>query len=223
MRRLPTLSWLATASLGALLLAGAAVPASAGTTSGATVVAASDPGGAAPSMATEGPFSVIFCAHGSTVVWRPSSEPRVGDARPELAIDGVVVPAVLKPTGDGAFAVALPGQTGLRPRQLSVVAAGRVLEGAKAAPSAKAEKAPALVERPSTLVKRDPGVRGKHKTVSFTYTDARVKLGAFPAKSEVKGRVVLPAKSAKGERPVVLVLHGRHGTCYSAKGEEDLS
>ncbi|NLF04095.1 MAG: hypothetical protein GX593_03675 [Actinomycetales bacterium] len=181
--------------------------------------AVADDGGSAPTVATSGQFSVVSHEAGSTIVWRPSEELPLGDARIELALDGVPVTSPLTRLSDGSLSLSLPGVTGIRPSQVSAVAAGRVLAGARSGQGIT-RTAPAAVKRPTATVKSDPGVKGKHKTTSFTYSAPSVSVGGFPVKTEVRARVVLPAKTAKGKRPLVVFLHGRHGTCYSAQGEE---
>jgi len=216
-RRLTSLHRLAAASLGALLLTGVA-PATAST----PPPTASADGAAAPAVTTSGQFSVVSHASGSVVVWRPTAKLPHGDARVELAIDGVPVRSPLTRSADGALSLSLPGVTGLAPRQLSAVAAGRVLAG----PGAQlrgSRAVSAAVQQPTKVLTKDPGIKGKHATTAFTYKAPSVRVGGFPVKTEVRARVVLPsAKTAKGERPVVVLLHGRHGTCYSAGGEETI-
>ncbi len=63
----------------------------------------------------------------------------------------------------------------------------------------------------------DPSVRG-----SFATTNAEYNLGdtaftppGFPAAVEVRGVVFHPTNLAAGPFPLVLFLHGRHGTCFS--------
>lgn len=227
MRRSSLPARLVAASLGALLLVGAGGPAVAnplraeGTPQGDLA----SQGELAPTVTSDGPITVISSEHGSTVVWRPAERPRIGDARLEVAVDGVPSRIPLRGVRDGRFTARLPGVADLDAAQVSVVAAGRVLEGGSRAvgPQASAAKPPVSVRRPATLVADDPGVRGKHATESFTYRAPKVRVGGYPAKTEVLGRVVLPARTAKGERPLVLILHGRHGTCYSADGEEALA
>jgi len=207
---------LAAAALGALLVTGAA-PSSAVPT---TTTDATEPP-SSPTLTVAGPLSVLSDPAGSTVVWRPATPPRHGDARLELAVDGVPVRAPFARLGDGTFSVRLAGVAGLEPARVSVVAAGRVLAGAGASHGAT-RRAPAVVTRPTRLVKADPGVRGSHATRSFTYSASGIKVGGLPVRTEVRARVVLPAATAKGERPLVVFLHGRHGTCYSPDGEETI-
>lgn len=203
---------LATVALVALLVAGTS-PASAGTAQ------ASGDLGSSPTVTSSGPFRVLTHASGSTVVWQPSTQVRHGDARLELAVDGEELAARLTPLGDGTWSAVLPGVTSVAPSKLSVVAAGRVIDGAKVTKGVT-KTAPTAVKQPEKLVKNDPGVPGKHKTVSFTYSQPSVKLDELPVKVETRARVVLPATSAKGARGVVVFLHGRHSTCFSAEGED---
>ena len=63
------------------------------------------------------------------------------------------------------------------------------------------------------LVSPDPGLPGPYATVTGKYALPRVAIAGLPAKVEVKGVVVAP-RGTTGERPLVLLLHGRHSTCY---------
>lgn len=237
MRRSSISTRLTAVAVGALLLAG--VPAAASTGAGANpsddsasaAGMAKDPDAAppdaGPTVSSAGRFSVVTTEAGSTVVWRPRAVPPTGDARLELLLDDGDVRVPLRQLDD-RFVAQLSGVTELSPADLSVVAAGRVLDGAATSPglrpsSPRADE-PVAVRRASTLVQRDPGVRGKHETVAFTYRAPKVRVGGFSAKTEVLGRVVVPTKrSAKGKLPLVVILHGRHGTCYSQGGKEHLA
>ncbi|MFC9341743.1 alpha/beta hydrolase family protein [Streptomyces sp. NPDC057020] len=67
----------------------------------------------------------------------------------------------------------------------------------------------------------DPGVPGRYRPVSGEYDLKSVRLPGFPEPVEMRATVVGPA-GAPGKRPVVLFLHGRHGTCYTP-GSEDVT
>ena len=210
MRPRPTSRALAGAALAALL-AGGVAPASA---------AEGEPASSAPSVATSGPLTVVTDDAGATVIWRPGTRLREGDARVQLVVDGVRVDRPLARLGSERYGLRLPGRTDVAPSDVAVVAAGRVLAGAGAKERPRATGAvPSALRQPSRTVTKDPGAKGKHRTVAFTYRSSSVRVGGFPAKTEVLGRVVLPATTAKGERPLVVFLHGRHSTCYS--GSED--
>ncbi|MFL6070016.1 MAG: hypothetical protein ACJ72Y_01890 [Actinomycetes bacterium] len=64
--------------------------------------------------------------------------------------------------------------------------------------------------QPSTI---DPGLPGRFATKTSEYSLPGVKLTGLPKDVEVQGVVVRPT-DAPGPRPLVLFLHGRHGTCY---------
>lgn len=158
-----------------------------------------------------GNFVVREDNYGSTLLWSPDTALPMGGARPELFLDGKLLGA---PLGKGGtLTLRVPGLRNAKARSLSAVSGGRVLDG----PTLATPGRPAAAQTPASLpalVKVDPGKKGKYGTESFTYTQKSIKLDGFATKSEMKAQVVAP-KGAKGKRPVVLMLHGRHGTCYS--------
>ncbi|MFI6070532.1 hypothetical protein ACIA5C_02950 [Actinoplanes sp. NPDC051343] len=68
----------------------------------------------------------------------------------------------------------------------------------------------------------DPGVKGPYATTTGEYSLPPVHLSAYPSPVEMQAVVVAP-KGAPGKRPLALFLHGRHGTCFSGSGDEDVS
>ncbi|MGW1246794.1 hypothetical protein [Streptomyces sp. NPDC002535] len=116
--------------------------------------------------------------------------------------------------------------------QLRVTAGGRRLDAAGPARSARltpsdpsgpsGPSAPAaLPGAPLPANGVDPGVPGRYRPVSGEYDLKSVRLPGFPEPVEMRATVVGPA-GAPGKRPVVLFLHGRHGTCYTP-GSEDVT
>ncbi|WP_412737359.1 hypothetical protein [Krasilnikovia sp. MM14-A1259] len=59
----------------------------------------------------------------------------------------------------------------------------------------------------------DPGRPGPYATVTGEYDLPGVKLPDFKEKVEMRAVVVAP-RSAPGRRPLALLLHGRHSTCF---------
>lgn len=89
------------------------------------------------------------------------------------------------------------------------------------APRRLAKTAPAATLPPLPAGSFDPGVKGPYATTTGEYSLPGVRLSAYPAKVEMQAVVVAP-KNAPGKRPLALFLHGRHGTCYTGPGEEDV-
>ena len=65
-------------------------------------------------------------------------------------------------------------------------------------------------------VTSDPGDRGPYATTSSTYQLAPLDIAEYQAPVEMLGQVVKPV-DATGPRPLVVFLHGRHGTCFKGK------
>jgi len=209
-------------------------------TSGGVAAATPQPSAAAPgqtvmqdaSASTHGRIRVATDAYGSTITWRYENDLPLGDARPEFFADGASLGAPVK-VGT-VLRLRLSGTTDVQASDIAVMASGRLLDGAAsaaaagaratvgsaaagAAGSATAQGSTAALKAPAKVISADPGKPGRLKTESFSYALPSVKVDGYDARVEMKGHVVMPV-GARGERPVVLFLHGRHGTCY-AKGE----
>lgn len=67
---------------------------------------------------------------------------------------------------------------------------------------------------------QDPGALGPQPVAvgEYNFGDQAFRPSGFPAKVELRGSVAYPAGLAGGPYPVVLMMHGRHATCYDAKG-----
>ena len=210
----------------ALLLSGT-VPALA--TTGATAAAA--PAGvtaaaddAAPTVRTADDWVVTTTRTGSVLRWTPSAELPMGDARVEFALDGRTLGAPTAGALAGPYTLDVPGLDSVDPSRLSVLLGGRRVDAGAPAPSAargadagtSAAGPAAKLTQPKTVLKKDPGVKGKLATSRFTYATKGIELSPlYPAAVEVRAEVTLPtAKAKKGKLPVVVFLHGRHTTCY---------
>ena len=67
----------------------------------------------------------------------------------------------------------------------------------------------------------DPGTAGTHTVIKAEYNLGDLAYtppaaAAFPANMEVIGSVHYPADLSSGPFPVILILHGRHSTCYDS-------
>ncbi|MFD5429001.1 alpha/beta hydrolase family protein [Streptomyces sp. NPDC127084] len=158
------------------------------------------------------------------VVWTSSERVPMGDARVEFyAGDRLLGRPV--PARDGrSFTLRLGGARIDSQADLRALAGGRRLDAAGTASTAPARRnpvptapaAPQGAKPPANAV--DPGLPGTYRTASGEYALKSVRLPGLPQTVEMRATVVGPA-DAPGKRPVALFLHGRHSTCYDAKGE----
>jgi hypothetical protein len=209
---------LASATAGALLLA---PPAAAAPGLGAGAALSRQTPVPAGSDSLNG-FTVRRANGVTTVTWEVAGELPLGGARPELAVDGVVGGAPV-PSPDGRRLVLRSTSLGdVDLSALSMVAAGRRLDlagaheqrSAAGRVGALARSAP--VAGPTAVVSPDPGARGRYATRHFTYRMPAMTIAGLPRRVEVLGDVVAPV-GAPGHRPLVLLLHGRHATCYDGR------
>ena len=178
------------------------------------------------STSEAGRVTVATDDYGSTIIWRHEGDLPLGDARPEFFADGASLGA---PTRLGpVLRLRVTGATDLNASSIAVVASGRLLDGPVTAAGARATVGSAAagaagsigaaaaaavrVKAPSAIIGSDPGKPGKLKTTSFDYKLPGVRVEGYAAKVEMKGHVVMPV-GARGQRPVVVFLHGRHATC----------
>jgi hypothetical protein len=155
----------------------------------------------------------------TTISWDVRGTLPMGGARPEFAVNGVVV-GVPVPSPDGRRLVLRSARLGdVDPSALSTVAAGRRLDAAgMAEQQVRSGRVQGLattsaLTRPTTVLTPDPGKPGPYRTRSATYRMPSMTISGLPRRVEVQGEVVAPV-GATGHRPVVLLLHGRHATCY---------
>ena len=76
---------------------------------------------------------------------------------------------------------------------------------------------PARPSAPADVPLVDPGVAGPDAVDELEYDlgDEAFKPTGFPAKVELKAKVYAP-QSISGRAPLVILMHGRHGTCANA-------
>ena len=105
------------------------------------------------------------------------------------------------------------------------VTRGGVPIGDDAQPAERAGRSPdaaaaaAAVQRrfaSRPLASSDPGEPGPFAVTSSTYRLDPLAIDEYSAPVEMVGRVVRPT-DASGARPLVVFLHGRHGTCYKGR------
>ncbi len=107
------------------------------------------------------------------------------------------------------------------PARLDVRLSGEQLDDADAGGGDRARRGSgpydAALDLPGTqTLPADPGTPGPYAVARSDYTLAPVPVPGMRTPIEMVGHVVEPAADAPtGPRPLVLFLHGRHGSCYN--------
>jgi hypothetical protein len=152
------------------------------------------------------------------LTWRAPSRVPMGDAAVQF-FAGDELLGTPTPAADGrTYTLALAGALD-SPADLQVRAAGRRLDAAERTRAGSGATPPATW-RPGPATPVDPGRPGPFATVSGEYDLPGVTLPDFPVPVEMRGVVVAP-KGARGARPLVLFLHGRHTICYGGDESQD--
>ncbi|QUQ68042.1 alpha/beta hydrolase family protein [Kutzneria sp. CA-103260] len=138
-----------------------------------------------------------------------SPTPLTGDAAVEFWSDGKLVGRARSSADSRTFS--LPGKQLGDLSKVEVRAGGKRLD----APDKTfgPHRTPAALPPPQPAGAVDPGTPGQYQTVTGEYSLDSVKLPGYAQLIEMQAVVVAP-KNAPGNRPLVLFLHGRHGTCY---------
>lgn len=156
---------------------------------------------------------------GFELAWRTKQPVRTGDAAVEFYAGDRLLGRPGAATDQRTFRLAIDETTARHLTDLQVRAGGRRLDVAVDAGVPRAGTAAptfALTQLPANPV--DPGVPGPYSTTSGEYTLTDVTLPGYPTPVEMRGYVVAP-QGTSGSRPLVLLLHGRHPTCYQGTAE----
>jgi predicted dienelactone hydrolase len=153
---------------------------------------------------------------GARVTLRLDEPLPVRDAVPELAVDGRVIGAAKESTDGLSLTVETTDATVTGGRHVDVAWNG-VVPGSKASPpkSAAAPTTPKGLARKQLYT--DPAQPGPYKVERLDYDlgdTATTLSGLSDLPVEIRAAVYAPA-GAKGARPVVIFLHGRHSACYN--------
>ncbi|WJV50190.1 alpha/beta hydrolase family protein [Streptomyces flavofungini] len=155
------------------------------------------------------------------LVWQAPRAVPMGDSRVEFYSGDRLLGVPVPHDDQRTFRLRLDDTRVGPAAELRAQAGGRRLdEAAKEAPRVSPPAASAEESAPLPANRVDPGVPGKYRTVSGEYTQKSVRLPGFRAPVEMRGTVVGPV-DAPGKRPLALFLHGRHYTCYNARGDQD--
>ena len=167
-----------------------------------------------------GEWRLVRGARSDWLVWRSPAPLPFGDARVEIRVQGRDLPlTTVSPDGR---TVSVPVPNGWELSSLRASGSLRVVTGARRldvelrAAAVAEDRAQTRFTVPPALPV-DPGTPGRHQTVTGTYTLPGLRIPGYAVPVEVQGVVVSPV-GARGARPLVLFLHGRHYTCFGSRG-----
>ncbi|OPG10434.1 hypothetical protein B1L11_23755 [Microbispora sp. GKU 823] len=176
------------------------------------------PAHAAPpgSAGGDGTWTVEPVGGGHRVTFHLNTPLPVRDAVPELAADGRSLgPAEESPDGM-TLTVVTPDPAVATASSVDVAWNGEVPE-ATAAAAGKAAPAPAKTHGKPAPAPVDPAAPGPYAVTHDEYDlgDTAITLeGLGGRQAEIRAKVYLP-DGARGRRPLVVFLHGRHSACYN--------
>jgi hypothetical protein len=181
------------------------------------------PGGAVSGQSPAAGWTIGDGPH-PTLTWRASKRITMGDAKVEFYAGRRLLGRPGVSRDQRTFSLAIGGMPPSALTDLRVVAGGRRLDGGtesrpsrRTGPNATGSSA---TVRPANSV--DPGLPGLFGTSEGEYDLAPVTLPDLPVPVEMKAVVVAPV-NAPGPRPLVLMLHGQHDTCFQGADEDSLS
>lgn len=145
---------------------------------------------------------------GQDLVWASDAPLRMGGARYEFRTGARLLGY---PDQDGNR-LRLPHAPADLPGELSVWAAGRRIDVTAAGASVASTALPPAEPR-LAVAAADPAARGHYATQRLRYQLPDLVVPDLPVPVEVLAEVTTPVGRA-GMMPLVLLLHGRHSTCY---------
>lgn len=161
----------------------------------------------------------------ASLVWTSPVPVPIGDARIEVEADGRVLGPARLSRDARSLSIPIEVSQVVDPATLRVLAGGRRLDAAPVAarqsvPDTLGGSAEAAAESQQPLpTGLDPGRPGPWRTRSGEYVLDGLAVPNLPAPVEMRAVVVAPI-GASGPRPLALLLHGRHFTCYLVGGGE---
>ncbi|MFG1704207.1 hypothetical protein ACFLIM_13540 [Nonomuraea sp. M3C6] len=164
----------------------------------------------------DGAWSVESLEGGYRVTLRLDEALPVRDAVPELAVNGTSLGAAEESPDGTTLTVTTTDPAAAAAASVDVAWNGEVPAPA-AQPVTPQVTPPQARKKPGHDLPVDPSARGRYTVVHDQYDlgDTAITLqglGGRPA--EIRAKVYLP-KEARGERPLVVFLHGRHSACYN--------
>ncbi len=176
----------------------------------------------APTIAQGNNWDVRPVADGYQLTLRLGAPAPMRSALPLLAVDGKPIGVARQSPDQRTLTLVTTDPAVLKAKDVKLVWSGDVGKKADARGEAAAGPNDAywLKPRLGALLKDDPAKPGKFtvETSEYNLGDEAVFLPGLGQKSEVVGKVYTPV-DAKGKRPFVLFLHGRHENCYGKTSE----
>ena len=155
---------------------------------------------------------------GSELVWTSDQPLRMGGARYEMRSGERVLGYPVQ--RGNTLRLRVPPGTSLE--EPSVWAAGRRLDGDVLQAQLRLAPVTPPAEPDLAQAASDPAARGPYETRRLKYELQGLSLPDYPAPIEVLAEVTTPVGRA-GPMPLVLILHGRHSTCYRGGPEGEAS
>lgn len=152
---------------------------------------------------------------GVVVVWHSTQPVPLRDAAVQFRVGARVIGTARPMPDQRTFVLRLSGPLPGPAAMLRATAGGLPLDASGRTVLPRTASTTQQAPRPQAVRRSafDPGVRGPYATHRSNYHLAGLDIPGFPAPVEVVGAVVAPV-GAPGARPLVLILHGRHSTCY---------
>ncbi|MFI7602101.1 hypothetical protein [Actinoplanes sp. NPDC049681] len=167
-------------------------------------------------------WSAVRRGTGLLLTWRAPARLPMGDATVEFSAGDRMLGRPRAGADLRTFTLEVADPRGIGLSTLQVRAGGRRLDGPAVVPPSFANTLRGMPRRPAPAVSDDPGIPGPYRTVTGEYTLDPVTLPGLPQPVEMTGVVVGP-DGAPGERPLLLILHGRHFTCFSGVDPDAVS
>ncbi|MDP9393096.1 MAG: hypothetical protein M3Q27_02025 [Actinomycetota bacterium] len=159
-------------------------------------------------------WSADVDAEGPFLRWRPSSGRTGRTDRYEARLHGRVLAYGYPSTDLRSVVVRLGRHLPRSLADLELWSGGRRVD--RAMPSAAGTGASIAAPARSVLDGADPGRSGPYGVTASDYSDGSIAVPGLDGPVEVAGHVVAPV-GAPGRRPLVVLLHGWHGTCFQGE------
>lgn len=175
---------------------------------------------AAPGSSPDGAWSVTAVDGGYQVTLHLKQQLDVRDAVPELAVDGASI-GFAQESADGTTLTAVTKDPAAAdPSEVQLAWNGQVADSASTAAARASASAPAQGTTASKKPPRfpaDPSAKGPYHVAraDYDFGDSALTLSGLGGRVvEERAAVWVPA-GTRGERPVILFLHGRHSACWN--------
>jgi len=178
--------------------------------------------GPAPAVAAGPDFTVERVPGGYRVELQLDEPLEVRSDAPVLEVDGEPLGVAVESPDGTSLSVVTPDEGVTRAERVGATWASEV---AAAPATAPVQQRAAAAADPGPLLAEDPGAPGRYgvRRADYDLGDQVWALEGLPepVRSEARAAVYLPA-GARGERPVVVIQHGRHSYCAGERPKPDV-